>query len=157
MKNQSIKNTTRGGQVILHNLRMIGQILQKTALWLLPVGILAAIGWFYLLTDKDSRFIGQQWLSAEFHLFFNNSHFRQTFVFPSGQKMIATVGQIISAPFVQQAVLELQHSIHRSLEVGLIIWVISVIVVLIWLRKRGEVYTANKPIKGDRVRQCSRH
>ena len=38
MKKESIKNTTRGGQVILHNLRMIGQVLQKVVCWLLPVG-----------------------------------------------------------------------------------------------------------------------
>lgn len=151
MKKERLKQITRGGQVILHNLRMITQVFQKAALWLLPAGILAAIGWFYLSTGKDSRLIGQQWLWAEFHLFFNSSHFRQIFVFSSGQKMMTTVGQIISAPFVQQAVLELQNAIHRSLEVGLMVWATSVMITLIWLRKRGEAYTANKPIKGDQL------
>lgn len=151
MKKQFIKNTTRGGQVILHNLRMISQVLQKAVFWLLPVGLLAAVGWFYLTTGTDDRLIGRQWAIAEFHLFFNNSHFRQEFVFPSGNKMVASVGQIVYAPFVQGAVQQLQTSICSSLWVGLIAWILSVIGVLVWLRKRGEAVTANKPLKGDRL------
>lgn len=151
MKKEVIKQTTRGGQVILHNLRMIGQVLQKVAFWLLPIGILAAIGWFYLSTGQEDRLIGRQWLSAEFHLFFNNRHFQQVFEFPSGQWMTTTVSQMVSAPFVQQAVLRLQTAAGRSLEIGLLVWILAVIAVLIWLRRRGAVYTANKPIKGDQL------
>ncbi len=151
LKKERMKQITRGGQVILHNLRMIAQVLQKVALWLLPVGLLAAIGWVFLITHPDDRSIGRQWLLAEFHLFFNNSHFRQTFAFPSGQTMKATVGQILSAPFVQESVAQLQAAACHSLWVGLIVWVLSIIGVLIWLKRRGQAYTANKPLKGDQL------
>lgn len=151
VKKERIKQITRGGQVILHNLRMIGQVFQKVAFWVLPLGLLAAVGWFFLITSQDARLIGQEWLSAEFHLFFNNSHFRQPFIFPSGQKAEVAVGQIVSAPFVQDTVSQLQAASYHSLKVGLSIWVLSVIGVLIWLRRRGEAYTANQPLKGDRL------
>lgn len=151
MKKERLKQVTRGGQVILHNLRMITQVFQKAVWWLLPVGILAAIGWFYLSTGEDIRLIGQQWLLAEFHLFFNNSHFRQVFEFSNGQKMTVTVGQIVSATFVKQAVSQLQIAAQHSLEIGFFVWMTSVVTVLIWLRRRGEAYTANKPIKGDQL------
>ena len=48
MKKQSLKNTTRGGQVILHNLRMISQVFQKVVLWTLPLGLLFVVAWFFL-------------------------------------------------------------------------------------------------------------
>ena len=115
MKKKFIKNTTRGGQVILHNLQMITQVLQKVIWWLFPLGLLVAVGWFWLATDAESRLIGQQWLSAEFHLFFNGSHFRQRFMFSSGQSTVATAGQIISLPFVQEAVMHLDEAARRSL------------------------------------------
>ncbi len=151
MKKKFIKNTTRGGQVILHNLRMIGQVLQKVIWWLLPVGLLVAVGWFWLATDAESRLIGQQWLSAEFHLFFNGSHFRQRFMFSSGQSTVATAGQIVSLPFVQEAVMHLDEAARRSLWAGLIAWLLSAIGAMIWLKRRGEAYTADKTIKGDRL------
>ena len=110
VKKEPVKNTTRGGQVILHNLRMIGQILQKVVWWLFPAGLLVAVGWFWLATDVDSRLIGQQWLSAQFHLFFNGSHFRQRFIFSSRQTVVATAGQIVSLPFVQEAVMHLEEA-----------------------------------------------
>lgn len=151
MEKQPIKNTIRGGQVILHNLRMISQVLGKTVLWLFPVGIAAAVGWFFLTTDADSRLIGRQWASAEFHLFFNNRHFQQRFVFPSGHTMVVTVGQIVSASFVQDEVGVLKKAAEYSAEVGSIVWLLSVIGVLAWLKKRGERYTAHKPLKGDQL------
>lgn len=151
MKKESIKNTTRGGQVILHNLRMIGQVLHKVLLWLLPVGCLTAVGWFWLITTADARLTGRQWLSAEFHLFFNGSHFRQRFMFPSGNTMVVTVKQIISAPFVQETVSHLTIALQRSLWMGFIVWLFSVAGILVWLKRRGETYTADKPIKGDQL------
>lgn len=151
IKKERLKQMTRGGQVILHNLRMIAQVLQKVAVWLLPVGLLAAVGWFFLITNPDDLSISRQWLSAELNCWVNNSHFQQTFVFPSGQTMTATVGQIVSAPFVQKSVSRLQGAAVHSLWVGQIVWVLSVIGVLIWLKRRGEAYTAHKPLKGDRL------
>ncbi len=114
MKNQSIKNTTRGGQVILHNLRIISQVVQKVALWTLPLAALFMFGWFFLTTEADQRWIGHQWLSAEFHLFFNGSHFPQRFIFPSGQQIRVTSGQIVRASFVMETIQNLQESLYRS-------------------------------------------
>ncbi len=151
IKKERIKQMTRGGQVILHNLRMMGQVLQKVAFWLLPIVPLVAINWFFLTTRREDRRIGWQWLLAEFHLFFFNSHFKQKFVFSSEETMTATVEQILSAPFVQKSVALLQVAARHSLWVGLIVWILSVIGVLIWLKRRGETYTANKPLKGDRL------
>lgn len=154
MRKEPIKNTTRGGQVILHNLRMISQVIQKVIFWLLPVGLVVMAGWFYLTTSVDNRLIGRQWLAAEFHLFFNNGNYRQPFMFPDGRVIAAPVSQIISAPFVQAAISHLQVNLQHSLWVGLIAWILSVIGVLIWLKRRGEKVTADQPIKGDQFRDA---
>ncbi len=155
MKNQSIKNTTRGGQVILHNLRMISQVVQKVVLWTLPLAALFMLSWFFLTTEADQRCIGRQWLSAEFHLFFNSSHFPQHFIFPSGQQIQVTSGQIVHAPFVMETVQNLQESLYKSFYGGLISWGLLIVIVLIWLKRRGESYTANQPIKGDQFKEAA--
>ena len=47
--------------------------------------------------------------------------------------------------------MHLQEAARRSLWAGLIAWLLSGVGVLIWLKKRGEAYTADKPIKGDQL------
>lgn len=149
MEKHAIKNTTRGGQVILHNLRMVSQVLHKVIFWLLPVGILVAWACFFIMTDADTRAIGHQWLSAEFHYFFNGSRYRLRFVLADETVMTVTTAQILTTPFIQNVVIQLQSAVQRSLWVGFFGWLLSVLGVLIWLHSRGERYTENKPIKGD--------
>jgi hypothetical protein len=100
---RSIKDTTRGGQVFLHNLRMMVQVLKQVLLWTLPVGLLTVFVWFFLSTDKENRYIGEQWLRAQFHLFFNEQNARQPYVFSDGSVVNVTANDIANAPFVQQA------------------------------------------------------
>ncbi len=150
MKKQFIKNTTRGGQVILHNLRMVVQVVQKVVWWLLPVGIIIAVGWFFLSTTVDSRLMGQQWLSAEFHLFFNGNRFHQRFVFPSGQTMMATVARLYLRRLCRKPLWFTGNVSPESLG-GTHRLVIVSVSVLVWLKKRGEFYTAHKPLKGDQL------
>src|SRR5262249_2287663 len=78
-------------------------------------------------------------------------HYRQPYVLPSGKVMIVTVQQIVSAPFMQEAISILTFTLQRSLWVGFIGWLFSAAGVLIWLKRRGEAYTTNKPIKGDQL------
>ena len=149
MEKHLFKHTTRGGQVILHNLRMIGQVLGKVLLWLSPVGLLAGVCWFMYITQADIRDIGNQWLNAQLNLFFNGKHHLQKFTLPDGQVTTVYASQIISAPFVQQAVENLQNALYHSLWVGLVVYVMAVIATLFLLRRHGDSYSQRKSIKGD--------
>ncbi|HVV69616.1 MAG TPA: type IV conjugative transfer system coupling protein TraD [Gammaproteobacteria bacterium] len=149
MQKYLFKHTTRGGQVILHNLRMIGQVLGKVLLWLSPLGLLASAGWFIYITQADTRHLGSQWLNAQLNIFFNGKYHVQKFILPDGQATHVYSAQIISAPFVQQAVEELKDALQRSLWVGLCVYILVVITTLVLLRRHGDSYTQRKSIKGD--------
>ena len=151
MNTHPIKTTTRGGQVVLHNLRMISQVLQKVIWWLFPVGLLASVGWFFLITSPAERQIGWQGLLAELHWILNGSHFQQSFVFPNGRTIMATVETILASPLVRNAFIPLKEAFCRSLVVGLAVWLGACFGVLIWLRTRGEKATAHQPLKGDQL------
>ncbi len=128
---------------------MIGQVLGKVLLWLSPVGLLVSACWFMHITQADTRNLGNQWLNAQLNLFFNGKHHLQKFILPDGQ--IATVysSQITSAPFVQQAVEDLQDSLQSSLWVGLGIYFMAVMATLVLLRRHGDSYSQHKSIRGD--------
>ncbi len=84
MPKHTLKHTIRGGQVVLHNLRMISQVLGKVTLWLLPVALLCSMLWFWCVTDIEARFFCQAWLSAKINLAVNGKHHLQLFRFADG-------------------------------------------------------------------------
>jgi type IV conjugative transfer system coupling protein TraD len=149
MEKGSIKNTTRGGQILLHDLHMIGQVLSKVLLWLLPVGLLIILGWFMLITDSDQRAIGKQWLLAEVFVWVGGKHHRQVFNIPYGHSMKVYSAQIIATPFVQETVAVLKKKLKQSSWVGGLGYGCCVISVLLWLQRRGDKQMVQKHIKGD--------
>lgn len=149
MQNDAMKNTTRGGQTLLHNLRMINQVLNKVLLWTLPVGLFVAFAWFMLLTTVDDRALFSQWLWAQFYLLIEGSHHQQLFQMPDGSITRIFSAQIAEAPFVKAAVLAVTETLTRAAWVGFAIYLLTVIGTLIWLQKRGNQQSQNKNLKGD--------
>ena len=149
IEKQNIKDTTRGGQVFLHNLRMIGQVLNKVLAWTLPLGFFVGAIWFVMITDSDTRYLGKQWVSAQYNIFIHGKHFQQEYTLPDGKKTTIMSGQIVTAPFIQEGVDRLLAAGEHSLWVALIGWLLSIVTALILLRRSGNSYRQNKSIKGD--------
>lgn len=147
----TLKNVTRGGQILLHNLRMIGQVVKKVLLWLLPVGCLASSFWFYWTTEPYTRYLGEQWLWARVALFLGNAHRTQAFHFPDGHVMAVFPQSLINSPVIQETIGHLKERLWHALDVGLVVYSLSVIFTLLWLQRRGDRQTANKPVRGDRL------
>jgi type IV conjugative transfer system coupling protein TraD len=148
-KKSALKNTTRGGQILLHDLHMIGQVLYKVLLWLLPVGLLIVIGWFVLISESSHRTLGKAWLWAEAGVWLEGKQHQQRFVLPNGHPIQVYSTQIIVAPFIQASVNELRTKLKQSLWVGAFGYGCAVIGVLYWLQRRGNKHLAHKHIKGD--------
>jgi hypothetical protein len=149
MSKNAIRNITRGGQTFLHNWRMIAQVLNKAVLWMLPVGLLAGFIGFMLITTSYERSIGQQWGWAQCYLFFDGKHHQQLFQQQDGSTIKVYSTQIIHAPFVKEALDKLSDKALRSLWVGIIAYALSLIIVVGWLKRRGDQQSQPKHIKGD--------
>lgn len=148
-KESTFKSITRGGQLLLHELHMIGQVLCKVLLWLLPVGLLATIGWFVLTTEAYLRYLGKQWLWANCYVFFDNQKHQQLFMLPDGHTIQVYSAQLIATPFIHETLTVLRNKLEHSFWVGLVIYVITVIGVVIWLYRRGGKEGAQKHVNGD--------
>ncbi len=149
MKPDSLKNTTRGGQTLLHNLRMINQVLNKVLLWTLPVGFLMVFAWFLLSTTPYSRYIGTQWAWAKFYLLVDNRHHQQKFMMTNGKVDKVYSTQVISAPFVSDALDDLTDSAIHSFWFGLMGYLLTVAGVIVWLQRRGNIQSKPKHLRGD--------
>jgi type IV conjugative transfer system coupling protein TraD len=151
----TLKNVTRGGQILLHNLRMIGQVVKKVLLWLLPVGCLASVLWFFWTTEPYTRYLGEQWLWAKCALFLGNAHHTQAFLFPDGHVMAVFPQSLINSPVIQETIGHVKEKGWQALDVGFFVYALSVILTLLWLQRRGDRQTANKPVRGDKLGSVS--
>jgi type IV conjugative transfer system coupling protein TraD len=149
MQKGSIKKITSGGQILLHDLHMVGQVLSKMVLWLLPVGFLVMIGWFVLMTEPYQRYMGKEWLLAEGYVWMGSQHHQEVFIQPNGHLLKVCAVDIIAAPFIQETVRILTRKLKQSSWVGLTGYLLSVASSMVWLRRRGGKQTAQKHIKGD--------
>jgi len=149
MQKGTIKQTTQGGQIFLHDLHMIAQVLHKLVLWLLPVGLLATLGWFVLITDAYQRYIGYQWLWAEGSVLLDGKHHQQVFKEANGRHLKIYSTDLINAPFVQETRQHLTQKLKQSGWVGLVCYFLGILIAIIWLQRRGRHQIAQKHIKGD--------
>jgi type IV conjugative transfer system coupling protein TraD len=149
MQKGPVKQTTQGGQILLHDLHMMGQVLYKLIIWLLPVGLLITAVSFVCMTESYPRYIGWQWLNAQGYAFFADSYHLMALVQPNGRPFTITASQLMATPFVQQVIAILTQKLKQSTFVGLFGYITSTLLVAIWLRRRGHKQIAEKYIKGD--------
>src|SRR5262245_19387073 len=103
MKKGRIKHATQGGQILLHELHMMAQVVYKLMLWLLPIGLLVTAISFVCITEPYHRYIGWQWLNSQWYVLVD-SHHQQTLRLSSGQIITVHSSQFISTPFVIQII-----------------------------------------------------
>ena len=149
MQANTVKNTTRGGQIFLHNVRMISQVLKQVLMWALPLWIMVSVVCFYFTTDARQRYIGKQWLNAHYHLLIDSQPQLQVFIKSDGALASVLPEQLVNAPFVKDVIDIFSQKIAHSFWMGGIGYLISILLILRWLQKRGNKHTTNKPIKGD--------
>ena len=64
LHNSRIGDFTRGGQVVIHFLRMIGQVLQKFGKAALLLYAMITIGLWFGKTTEYERYLGTRWCAA---------------------------------------------------------------------------------------------
>jgi len=144
----SIKFFTRGGQTFLHNFRMIMQIIARVLLFNLIMFLIVTIGLFFHNTTEYQRYLGIQWLDAYTNVLLNDKSTQQ-FIYPNGKKVTASSKRLLQAPFVQQGIQELNRALLNSFFFAAVISLGLLILITIWLKRRGHAQTSDKLIKGD--------
>ena len=96
----SIKHFTRGGQTLLHNFRMINQIMNRVIIFcFIALVILTGSITYYFSTDYQLYLVWQLLLAKGLYLFEQNA--RLEFINPDGNTVTVLCKQIINAAFIQ--------------------------------------------------------
>ena len=153
-RESDIKNFTRGGQIFLHNFRMLNQILYKVGLFCLCLFIITSFGLTYYFTNEYQRYLCLQYFLAQFNYFISISS-KQDFINPSGEVTKVFSQQILHASFIHSALQEMIKAVVKAVTISLVIKGITFSSIYYWLKKRGKVQGEDNILKGDRIATCN--
>jgi len=149
-----IKSFVRGGQIFLHNLRMLNQVMKKVGMLCLVLFVTSTVLYVYLNTTEYQRYLCLQYFTAKFYLLISSTA-KQSFINPTGDVTKVFSSQIIHASFIQATLQEIVSVIIKGVILGLIIKAVAFSATFYWLRKRGKLQSQNTLLKGDRILSCA--
>src|SRR3990167_9982814 len=126
--NSSIKNFTRGGQTLLHNFRMINQIMNRVLIFCFIAFIfLTGLITYHFSTDYQLYLVWELLLAKGLYFFDSNS--KLDFINPGGNTTTVLCKQIINATFIQAAAQTISRSILKAILLSLMLAVASFTVI----------------------------
>ncbi len=148
-----IKHFTRGGQIFLHNLRMLNQVLSKVGSVSLIVFIGTSVFFTYYFSSEYQRYLCWQYLIAHFNVLVSATA-KQNFINPNGEITKVLSEQIVKAPFILTAWNDMIIVFLKALLISFLIKVIVFSVLFYWLKKRGKSQSEDYHLKGDHIKMC---
>ena len=150
--NSTFKDTTRGGQITLHNIRMYTQVMKSLSMVVL-CGVLGFnLLWFYVANSSYERYIAGAWLSAQVRLAlpFENKP-TQDFIEPNGTTYVVDSRKLIEAPLVAKTISDISVSTMLGLFLSFILSITGFSVGNYYLRKKGARAGKDKLLNGIAV------
>ncbi|MFA6302178.1 MAG: type IV conjugative transfer system coupling protein TraD [Legionella sp.] len=140
----------RGGQTLLHNVRMFTQVGKQVSIAMLIVFLLVSVVALYFNTSDYQRYMGQQWLKAQ-ALSLIQSKAKQVVKMPTGESYPVYSAQIVKAPMVISYISQLKIAFFMSMMEALFTCVGVLVLIVKWLQKRGENQSKSKIIRGSEL------
>jgi type IV conjugative transfer system coupling protein TraD len=144
------RNFIRGGQVLLHNFRMVRQLTNRALVFAAAVFIIGTIGLTYLRLSAWNIFALKQWSVAHV-LYFFDDNIKQKMVYPSGQVEIVPTETIIKTPWIQTRVRYSFDLFLLSMLYSAILSIISLFLIFIYFIRRGRLQSDAKQLRGYEI------
>ena len=151
----STRNFIRGGQVLLHNFRMIKQLFDRALIFSLVVFLVVTIGLSYYRLNGWHRFAAMHWCTAHVFTIFD-SNATQKMILPSNysnaiEKKIVLSSDVLKDPQIKKAIQEIGTIVTLSVFYGILFAIVSLIFIFIFLRRRGEKQSETKKLRGYEI------
>lgn len=140
----------RGGQIFLHNVRMLTQVGKQVTLAMSIIAMGMVVITFYINTTEYQRYIGKEWVKAHALLLVQNRS-KQIVQMPTGESYPVYSEQIIKAPMVLHHVNQLKIQLFISVMEGGALALLALILIVRWLQKKGEKQSQSKIVRGSEL------
>jgi len=149
------RNFIRGGQVLLHNYRMVKQLFDRALVFALMIFLVVTIGLSYYKLSKWHRFAIMHWSTAHVFTFFDNNA-KQKMILPdiysnTNKIKIVPSADVLRDLRIKIAVKEIGDVITLSVFYGALSAIATLVFIFIFLRRRGETQSKTKMLRGYEV------
>lgn len=148
-----IKHFTRGGQIFLHNIRMLNQVISKVGLICLVLFLISSVLLSWYFSTEYERYLCIQYFIARFNVLVTATT-KQDFINPNGAITKVFSDQIVHAQFIQAALQEMIAAVVKAIIISFILKLIVFSGIYYWLKKRGKTQSENNHVKGDHILSC---
>lgn len=150
MSDNSTKYYIRGGQITLHNYRMLMQISNRVMLAAVIIFVLVTGASFWIkLTSYEKYFIPEYTWSALLPVFDDDA--KLDFVQPNGLSVKVKYSILRDSSLSKNMIGVLSKKLFMSMVLGASFMAVFCVAIVAWLRKRGESQTRDELVKGDRI------
>src|SRR5882672_540969 len=152
LESSSLGDVTRGGQLLLHFLRMVWQVFHNFAGALIIGTIIFGVGIFIARTESYPRYLGYHYLIAwgDVHWFRNPEHIVDLDA-PDGSRVRTTSSRIAASPEVQAVMADLKRHATRSAAMATVIAAGLFFFVIGWVWRSGFRQRLESHIRGAQI------
>jgi len=151
LHNSRIGDFTRGGQVIIHFMRMIGQVIHKFFSAIVVLYVVMTIGIFLGITDPYDRYLAWRYAGANAGLYLGNAD-NPTYVERKDQGYLqTTVREVAASPVIRARALGVGRVWVRAMVLSASAGAALVVLVMFWLLRFGASHRKEESLRGEGV------
>lgn len=151
LHNSAVGDFTRGGQVTIHFLRMIGQVFQKFGLASVMLYGFVTMGFWFGKTTEHERYLGTRYVMATAGVWLGNGANVTDIRLENGRVIKASISSLATSPKMRQNARGLAGAWLKSMGQSVFVAGFLILVLLVWLFKFGRSQRAEKHLRGGKV------
>jgi len=151
MSTGTVRDFTRGGQTLLHFLRMVSQVLSRFITVLILAWGLFVAAFFYTNTDGYDRYLTVKWVMTRALVDWGNSNRAVPFRLRSGQIVSKPMAEIVRHPFVRNAFDRQWQTLKLATLVGSVSIVAIFSLICVVITRTGSGLRNEKRLRGGRL------
>lgn len=149
LNTNSMKNITRGGQLILHNARMVSQVLSRITVFCLVCAVIIAAFVISQSTTSYERYLMSKWIYVKIVTLLFSSKPMLAIQNSNGAIIQLSAPSFLQSPILQTALLKGINAIAKGIEFASLISAVLFLVFVSYVGRIGKQQTAVKKIRGD--------
>ena len=151
LHDSKVGDFTRGGQVVIHFLRMIGQVFQKFfgAIFMLYVVTTAATWW--TITDPYDRYLAFRYLGANVGIYAGNGQNATYIRGNDGSQIRTSIAQVAASASLKNRTQHLGLQWVKSMGISLSVALFLSLLTIMWLLKFGRSSREEEALRGEGV------